>query len=92
MHEVHNTLTFIREHIEGDDMTRHGLMMVTFSGLAGFLMYLYQLSMGILLEPEQYSILFSLTSLLIISMVFPQTINTTMLPFHLGRTKTLVSG
>jgi len=62
-------------------MTRHGMMMVTFAILAGFFMYLYQLSMGILLDPQQYGILFSLTSLFAIITVFSQAINTTVAKF-----------
>lgn len=57
-----------------DEMTRHGLMMVTFGILSGFFNYLYQLSMGILLTVGQYGVLFSLTSLFVILLVFSQTI------------------
>lgn len=70
-----------RLSIMTDEMTRHGLMMVTFSILGGFFSYLYHLSMGILLTPEQYGILFSLTSLLLIMMVFSQTTTITIAKF-----------
>ena len=56
-------------------------MMVTFGILGGFSNYLYQLSMGILLSPEQYGILFSLTSLLVIMLVFSQTITIAIAKF-----------
>ncbi len=76
-----NKLGFFREQIKTDDMTRHGLMMVAFSVLAGFFRYLYQLSMGIFLEAEQYGILFSLTSLLSIILIISMAISTTLAKF-----------
>ncbi len=72
--------TFRRKFIS-DDMTRHGMVMVTFFVLAGFFMYLYHLSMAILLEPQEYGALFSLTSLMTILMVFSQAMSTTVSKF-----------
>ena len=51
-----------------------GLLMVTFVTLGGIFNYVYQLAIGIMLTPEQYGILFSLTSLLVILQVFSQNI------------------
>lgn len=62
-------------------MTKHSLIMVTFSILAGFFNYLYQLSMGILLTAEQYGILLSLTSFLVIILVFSQSITIAIAKF-----------
>lgn len=76
-----NKLSFVKQRLVTDDMTRHGMIMVTFAILAGFFMYLYQLSMGTLLGSQQYGILFSFTSLLTIIMVFSQAISTTMAKF-----------
>ncbi len=75
----------LRQRLQNDDMTRHSVLMVIFSVLAGFFTYLYQLLMGILLEPQQYGILFSLTSLLVmIIMVFSQAFSTTVAKFASG--------
>ena len=73
-------ITFIQK-IKNGDMARHGLMMVTFGILGGVFNYLYQLSMGILLPIEQYGTLFSLTSLLLIILVFSQTITIALAKF-----------
>jgi O-antigen/teichoic acid export membrane protein len=64
--------------ISSSEMTRDGLLMVIFISLANFFNYLYQLSMGILLSQAYYSILLSLTSLLVIIMVFSQTLTVAM--------------
>lgn len=76
-----DSLVSVRQRIKTDDMTMHGAVMVTFGMLAGFFNYLYQLSMGILLTPEQYGVLFSLTSLLIIIIVFSRAITITIAKF-----------
>lgn len=55
--------------------------MAGFSLLSGLFSYLYQLSMGILLTPAQYGILFSLTSLLAIVVIACRTIQVTLAKF-----------
>ncbi len=62
-------------------MTRHGFIMVVFSLLSGFFMYLYQLAMGIMLDPQDYGALFSLTSFLSIILVSSQALSTTISRF-----------
>ena len=62
----------LTENIGTDEMTRHSLVMVSFVFMANLFNYLYQLSMGILLTPERYGIVFSLNSLILIIMVFSQ--------------------
>lgn len=57
-----------------DDMTAHGLLMVTFGGLAALFNYLFMLTMSIFLPGEQYGILLSLLSILTIITVFTQAI------------------
>ncbi len=69
------------ERIKNDDLARHGFIMVVFSVLSGIFMYLYQLIMGILLEPKDYGSLFSLTSFLSIVLVFSQALSTTVSHF-----------
>jgi O-antigen/teichoic acid export membrane protein len=64
-----------------DEMTKHGLLMVAFAMAASVLNYLYQLFMGMLLDPGQYSALISLTSLLLILQVFSQTVLLTVSKF-----------
>ena len=67
-------LTAAFTRLKKDEMTRHGILMVAFVALGGIFNYGYQLAMGIILMPEQYGILVSLTSLLVILQVFSQTI------------------
>lgn len=67
-------LTSVKNKIMRDDMTSHGLVMVTFGLLAGLFNYLYQLSMGILLSPAEFGTLFSLFSLFRIISWFPQSL------------------
>ena len=55
--------------------------MVTFSTLTAFFNYLYQLSMGILLGPEHFGILYSLNTMLVLISVFPQAIIITVAKF-----------
>lgn len=59
-----------------DNMMQHGILMVAFFVLSGLLNYSYQFSMGKLLTPEQYGTVASLTSLLIVVGVIPQTVTT----------------
>lgn len=75
------SLVVIRGKLKTDDMTRHGTMMVAFGILGGLFSYLYQISMGMLLSPEDYGTLFSLISLLIIIGIFSQAIITAMAKF-----------
>lgn len=77
---IKSVMTII-QRAKTDNITGHSLMMVLFATLANFFIYLYHLTMGILLEPEQYGILFSLISLLNIVLVFCQAISTTMSRF-----------
>jgi len=74
-------LTLIGEGLRTDGMARHGSMMAIFGLLGGFFGYLYQLSMGIMLTPVQYGMLFSLTSLFAIIMIASQAIQTTLAKF-----------
>ena len=69
-----NQVTGLLLKITRDEVARHCLLMVTFIALGGIFNYAYQLVMGIMLPAEQYGILFSLTSLLVILQVFSQTI------------------
>ena len=55
--KVCNKIGLISDRIESDHMVRHGLMMVIFGIVAGLFNYLYQLSMAILLTPEDYPLL-----------------------------------
>ena len=74
-------LTSIGYGQKSDGMARHGSMMAIFGLLGGFFAYLYQLSMGIMLTPVQYGMLFSLTSLFAIIMIASQAIQTTLAKF-----------
>ena len=74
-------LTFLRNKLQTDDMTRHGAIMVTFGLLAGFINYLYQLVMGIMLTPTQYGTLYSLLSLLVILSIVSSAIHTSVTKF-----------
>jgi O-antigen/teichoic acid export membrane protein len=65
----------------GDDMARDGLIMVAFGMLAGLFNYLYQISMGILLSPEDFATLFSLFSLFMVVWWFPQALQTPITKF-----------
>lgn len=76
-----NRLTLVKDRIKTDDMARHSLIMVLSSLLAGLFHYLYQLSMGIMLSPENYGVLFSLTSLFTIIGIFSQTFQTSLAKF-----------
>jgi|GEM_PF-1044251 len=53
---------------------KDSLSMVIFIGVTNLFNYLYQLTMGILLPQALYSVFFSLTSLLVVIMVFSQTL------------------
>jgi O-antigen/teichoic acid export membrane protein len=59
-------------------MTRHSLLMIIAGLASGISAYLYQLAMGILLTPNQYATLLSLTSLLLVVSVFGDTITLTV--------------
>ena len=64
-----------------DEIARHGLLMVFLAVLSGFLMYLYQLAMGKLLSPQDFGILFSLTSILSIVTISAQALSATVSRF-----------
>lgn len=74
-------LTLIIERIKSDDMVRHGLLMAAFGFALGLFNYLYQLAMGRMLQPEDYGILMSLTSLFLIVSIFALAIRTVMAKF-----------
>jgi len=74
-------LGFIREQIKTDDMARHGLMLAGFGFALGLFNYLYQLAMARMLQPDDYGIVMSLTSLFMIVSVFALTIRTAMAKF-----------
>ncbi|MFH0847831.1 MAG: oligosaccharide flippase family protein [Chloroflexota bacterium] len=70
-----------RNLLRRDDIAIQGVTMVVFSVISGVFMYLYQLAMGILLEPEAYGTLFSLTSLFYIVTISAQAVSTTVARF-----------
>jgi O-antigen/teichoic acid export membrane protein len=76
-----NGLKYATHKLRSDSMTSQGLMMAAFSLLGGGFSYLYQLSMGILLTPAQYGILFSLTSLFVLFMTAYRTIQVSIAKF-----------
>jgi len=76
-----NRLTSIKAKVATDDMTRHGTVMVAFGLLAGFINYLFQLTMGIMLTPVQYGTLYSLLSLFVILSIFSAAIHTSVTKF-----------
>lgn len=76
-----SNLSALKYRVKADDMTRHGAVMVAFGLGAAFFNYLYQLSMGWLLTPEDYGVVISLMSLLIICSVFSRTVDTTVTRF-----------
>lgn len=59
-------------------MYRHGLLMLIFSVINGISMYVFQLIMAVLLHPEQYGVLFSLTSFFSIIIVIAPAIAITL--------------
>ncbi|NVM21691.1 MAG: oligosaccharide flippase family protein [Desulfobacterales bacterium] len=81
MNKQVTALGSLKHGLRMDDMTRHGLVMAFFSILGGIFSYLYQLSMGMLLSPENYGILYSLFSLFTIVAVLTQTISITVANF-----------
>jgi O-antigen/teichoic acid export membrane protein len=62
-------------------MARHGVLMAAFGFAMGLFNYLYQLAMGRMLQPDEYSILMSLASLFLIVSIFSLTIRTAMAKF-----------
>lgn len=67
--------------IKSDDMARHGVLMAAFGFALGLFNYLYQLAMGRMLQPEDYGVLMSLTSLFLIVSIFSLAIRTAMAKF-----------
>ncbi len=74
-------LILLRRKLVADDMARHGMLMAAFVAMAGLFDYLYQLSMSIMLTPEQYGTLFSLISLFMIVSVCSQGVQTSIAKF-----------
>ena len=74
-------LGLIKDRLARDDMARDGLIMVSFGLLAGLFNYLYQLSMSILLTPAEFGTVFSLFSLFLIILWFPQALQTPIAKF-----------
>jgi O-antigen/teichoic acid export membrane protein len=74
-------LTQLIKRIKSDDMARHGILMAAFGFAMGLFNYFYQLAMGRMLQPDEYSILMSLTSLFLIVSIFSLTIRTAMAKF-----------
>lgn len=64
-----------------DDLFRSSVVMAIASLTAAFLNYLFQLSMGILLTPAEYGVLYSLTSLMAIITNFSQTFQISVAKF-----------
>ena len=69
------------ERIKSGDMARHGILMAAFGFALGLFNYLYQLAMGRMLQPDDYGILVSLTSLFLIVSIFALAIRTAMAKF-----------
>ncbi len=67
--------------LSDEKLTRHSLIMVALGVAGGSLNYLYQFFMGLLLNTEQYGVLFSLTSLMTIVIVFSQGLTITVAKF-----------
>lgn len=67
--------------IKDREFVRDSFIMLVASLLAGFFNYLYQLSMGRLLPPEDYGVLISLLSLLYIFSMLSTTIDTSAAKF-----------
>ncbi len=59
-------------------LTKHSIIMLSFTTLAAFFNYLYQLLMGRLLTPEEYGILFSLINIFYIFSVLSLTVQNTL--------------
>ena len=74
-------LSFIVGRIKSDDMARHGILMAAFGFAMGLFNYLYQLAMARMLQPHDYGILMSLTSLFLIISIFALVIRTVMSKF-----------
>lgn len=74
-------LTLLVERVKSDDMVRHGLLMAAFGFALGLFNYLYQLAMARMLQPDDYGILMSLTSLFLIVSIFALAIRTAMAKF-----------
>ncbi|MFC1944527.1 oligosaccharide flippase family protein [Chloroflexota bacterium] len=72
-------LGFIQQ--ENSGFTRDSLILAAAIGLSNIFLYLYQLTMGILLTPIEYGVLFSLNSVLAIIMFFSQTVTTCVAKF-----------
>jgi len=62
-------------------MARHGILMAAFGFAMGLFNYLYQLAMARMLQPHDYGILMSLTSLFLIISIFALVIRTVMSKF-----------
>jgi O-antigen/teichoic acid export membrane protein len=64
-----------------DDVTRNSIIMVGAGVISAIFNYLYQVSLGWLLSPEDYGTVVSLLSVLVIISVFASTIDTTVTSF-----------
>jgi len=73
-----NITVIIKDGLKANSIGQDSLIMVISAFLANIFVYIYQLSMGILLEPPEYGILLSLTALLIIISMFGDTITLIM--------------
>ncbi len=62
-------------------LTQHSLIMLACGLGAGFFSYVFQFSMGILLNTEEYGVLFSLTSLITIIIVFSESVTLAVAKF-----------
>jgi O-antigen/teichoic acid export membrane protein len=78
---MYKTLSSIKTRFLADEMAVHGMIMVVFSGLAGIINYLFQLTMGIMLTPSQYGTLYSMLALFEILTVFSSAIHTSVTKF-----------
>ncbi len=71
----------ILKKLHGDEMLRHGSVMFTASMLTHLLNYLYQVTMGRMLGPEEYGIFGALFAIFYMSSVVSQTIATSTTSF-----------
>ncbi len=71
-------LAATKNFIQTDEMARHGILMAAFGLMAGFFDYLYQLSMSIMLTPDQYGTVFTFISIFMIVSIGSQAVQTSI--------------
>ncbi len=78
---MENRLVLLRNRFIGDDMLRHGSIMVIAYVLMGGLNYLYQFLMGIMLPGDEFGTLYPLIAVLTLITVFTQAIQISIVKF-----------